>query len=143
MTNVIGSHLSWTFISLSHRDDPKKNRPVGRISSPRNPKQPDACLIAHLDHPRYRKPLGSPPFISHKFRPLGTGTPGIGDLRSPWLYNHLTSHGSPSSKGLEDDDFPNFPFGGIMLVINSHRIHETGIFTYYSSVKINIIHVGI
>ena len=46
------------------------------------------------DHPRYRKWLGSPPFISHEVRPFlrGPTTRSLGDLRLPWL---LTTYPSP------------------------------------------------
>ena len=39
------------------------------------------------DHPSGCKWLGSAPFISHGVRPFGRGptTPGLEDLRSPWL----------------------------------------------------------
>ena len=51
------------------------------------------------DHPRYRKWLGSPPFISHKARPFARGptTRSLGDLRSPWLLTTYIHRDDPPS----------------------------------------------
>ena len=45
------------------------------------------------------KLLGSPPSISHEVRPFGTGptTPGIGELRSPWLLTTYPNWDDPPS----------------------------------------------
>ena len=45
------------------------------------------------DHPRTCKWLGSPPFMSHLYRPFGRGptTRSLGDLRSPWFLSFFSA----------------------------------------------------